>query len=316
MDATGAGADAGPATKHTSPESDEVHLMGREPAATDGNIETVKRANAIRHLVEMADVATDHLRLRDTDIGWPLAELWVTGELLGSADPIETGEVVLLLDVSADELPWLARHPAGEWVGERLLLGKRAVPLVVSALGVAGVEPGAPPPCQILDCCRRALHEAVIEALRSQRFDDLAIVEPSPAELAEQLGVELDAARRHLRSMVDQYWSDGWRREHKGYDESPEDHLWRAARAVSLLLDAVGDPGVSDGVGRHASDRGLGVKHRAAAGGDACAFLGRIRVRCRHDSSPDRRVTRFFPRWRSAMPHVRPDRRLVRQPAQ
>ena len=30
-----------------------------------------------------------------------------------------------------------------------------------------------------------------------------------------------------------------WRRAHKGLDESPEDHLWRAARAVADLLDAL-----------------------------------------------------------------------------
>jgi hypothetical protein len=206
-----------------------------------GNTGGVKRANAIRHLVEMADVASDHLSLRDTDIGWPLEELWVTGELLGSADSIDKGEVVLLLDLPADDLPWLAKHPTGEWVGERLRLGKRPFfwwyrPSVWPAWNQEHRRLAR------FWTAAGGRDEAVIESLRSRRFDDLAIVEPSPAELAEQLGVELDAARRHLRLMLDQYWNDRWRREHKGYDESPEDHLWRAARAVSLLLDAVGDP--------------------------------------------------------------------------
>jgi hypothetical protein len=35
----------------------------------------VKRSTAIRHLVEMAEVATDRLRLRPTEIGWPLDEM-------------------------------------------------------------------------------------------------------------------------------------------------------------------------------------------------------------------------------------------------
>ena len=85
----------------------------------------MKRSTAIRHLEEMAGVASERLRLRETDIGWPLEELWVTGDLLGLADTLEAGSVVLVLDVPAGELPWLARHPAGEWVGDQLRLGRR-----------------------------------------------------------------------------------------------------------------------------------------------------------------------------------------------
>ena len=39
--------------------------------------------------------------------------------------------------------------------------------------------------------------------------------------------------------MVQRYWDRDWRRQHKGYDESPEDHLWRAAAAVSEMQDAL-----------------------------------------------------------------------------
>jgi hypothetical protein len=38
---------------------------------------------------------------------------------------LTTGSVVLVLHVPADELPRLARHATGEWVGDQLLLGKR-----------------------------------------------------------------------------------------------------------------------------------------------------------------------------------------------
>jgi hypothetical protein len=85
----------------------------------------VKRSTTIRHLVEMAEVATERMRLRETDIGWPLEEMWMTGELLGFADPIETRAVVLVLDLPAEDLPWLILHPAGEWVGDQLRLRKR-----------------------------------------------------------------------------------------------------------------------------------------------------------------------------------------------
>ena len=62
----------------------------------------------------MADVAADRRRLRDTDLGWPLEELWVTGDLLEHRSELEMGSVVLVLDLAPEELPWLATHPAAE----------------------------------------------------------------------------------------------------------------------------------------------------------------------------------------------------------
>lgn len=73
----------------------------------------------------MADVANDRLLLRDSELGWPLEELWVGGDLLGHRSGLEAGAVVLVLDLPPEELPWLAMHPAAEWVGAQLRLGKR-----------------------------------------------------------------------------------------------------------------------------------------------------------------------------------------------
>ena len=47
--------------------------------------------------------------------------------------------------------------------------------------------------------------------------------------------------------MLARYWELAWRREHKAFGESPEDHLWRAATAVSEITDAL-DEIVDDGV--------------------------------------------------------------------
>ena len=40
----------------------------------------------------MAEVATDRLRLRPTEVGWPLDEMWATGALLEPADDIDHDE--------------------------------------------------------------------------------------------------------------------------------------------------------------------------------------------------------------------------------
>ena len=206
-------------------------LSGRDDGA-------VKPSTTIRHLVEMAEVATERIRLRETDIGWPLEEMWVTGELLGLADTVETGAVVLVLDLPAEDLSWLALHPAGEWVGDQLRLGKRPLRWCYRPLtwpvwnhehrrlvrfwsAVAGLD------------------LAVVEALRSRRLDRLTVVEPSVDELAEQLREELAVSRRHLGAMLDTYWDLDWRRHHTGHDESPEHHLWRAATAVTDIWAAL-----------------------------------------------------------------------------
>jgi broad specificity phosphatase PhoE len=55
------------------------------------------------------------------------------------------------------------------------------------------------------------------------------------------LRAELAVSREHLRSVLEGYWDRDWRRRHKGYGESPEDHLWRAATAVEEMRDADGN---------------------------------------------------------------------------
>lgn len=198
----------------------------------------MKRSTAIGHLIEMAEVATERLRLRDTDIGWPLEEMWVTGDLLGLADTLEAAAVVLVLDLPAEELPWLALHPAGEWVGDQLRLGKRPLRWCYRPLTwpVWNHEHRRLARFWSAD---GGLDTNVVEVLRSRRLDRLAVVEPSVDELAEQLPTELAVARLHLGAVLDTYWDHDWRRRHSGHDESPEDHLWRAATAVSDIWAAL-----------------------------------------------------------------------------
>lgn len=198
----------------------------------------MKVATAVRNLVEMAEAANDGLRLRDTEIGWPLEELWVTGDLLDGPAELEWATVVLVLDVPTDELPWMARHPAGEWVGDRLRLGKRPLlwdyrPSVYPAWNARHRR--------VLRfwSASHGLDAAAVNALRDRRVEDLAVVDPADDELAAQLTTELEASRRHLHQILDQYWERDWRRDHKGHDTNPEDHLWRAAEAVREIESAL-----------------------------------------------------------------------------
>jgi hypothetical protein len=146
----------------------------------------------------MADVAADHLRLRDTDLGWPLEELWVTGDLLEGRSELEAGSVVLVLDLVPEELPWLATHPAAEWVGAELRLGKR--PFLWS------YRPALWPVWNHRHrrvarfwSAPSGIEAAVLDALGAGRVDDAPILEPSTDELVDQLTLEFDASAQHLR---------------------------------------------------------------------------------------------------------------------
>lgn len=196
-----------------------------------GQTDAVKRSTAVRHLVEMAAVATDRLPLRQTEIGWPLDEMWVGGALLEPADEIDHGTIVLMIDLQPDELPWLAVHPTAEWIGEQLRLGKRPISWIY--------RPTAWPAWNVRNqqvtrfwSADSGLDHAGIDALRSGATADL--VEPDRREMDEQLAVELKAAKAHLRSILERYWDQEWRRDNRRHT-SPEDQLWRAATAVNEL---------------------------------------------------------------------------------
>jgi hypothetical protein len=198
----------------------------------------MKRQTALGHLTEIALEASQHLQFRDSEIGWPLEELWVTGELLGLADTVEVGSVVLVLDVPPEQMPWLALNGAGEWAGQQLRLGKRPLlwryrPLAWPAWNHEHRR------LVRFWSASSGLDDSVVDALRSRRLERVEVVQPSPPQLIRQLRRELPFSRRHLRETVARYWDRDWRREHKGFDASPEDHLWRASAAVSQILDAL-----------------------------------------------------------------------------
>src|SRR5262249_10008456 len=155
--------------------------------------------------------------------------MWAAGELLCDAESIEDVSVVLLLDLPARELPWIAAHPAGEWVSECLRLGKRPVrwwyrPQTWPAWNPAhrrvirfGSDQGG---CD----------DDVIGALRERH--PLSAAEPCLEERQVQLHEELALSRRHLAAVLDQYHDRDWRRQHQGFGIYPENHLWRAAQSV------------------------------------------------------------------------------------
>jgi hypothetical protein len=196
----------------------------------------VKYATAVRHLREMADVANESLGFRDSPFGWPLEELWVGGKLLQFPQELESGSVVLVLDLPVKKLPWLHEQRDVGWVAERLRLGKRPY--------VWACRPAGWPAWNCRDrrvvrfwTAEQGVHDEVIDAFSERDGAALTVVEPSDQELAEQLRNELAVSWEHLRYVLDHYEDRPWRDRNRVYPT--DDPLWRAAQGVREIEDAV-----------------------------------------------------------------------------
>jgi hypothetical protein len=127
---------------------------------------------------------------------------------------------------------------AGEWAGELLRLGKRPLPWCYRSSRWP-VWNHANRRLVRFWSAEDGTEDAVLDALRTGQLGRLDVVEPSADALAEQLRVDLAASLAHLREVTDHYWDHDWRRTQTGVDGSPEDHLWRAAMAVTEIQDAL-----------------------------------------------------------------------------
>lgn len=194
----------------------------------------MKRSTAIRHLVEVANEATEIEKLQRPAFDLGLEELWVAGELLdGNAAP-DFGTVVGMLDVAPQELPWMALHPSGEWVFDRLRLGKRPL--------IGYYRPMAWP-------AWNARHRGVVRFWSATDGRDVEVIEQlqtgtvvvseaaTDNEVRNQLLEERAVGEAHLRRIVDTYWEGDWRREHRG--QRAEDMLWRASAGLIEIDDAL-----------------------------------------------------------------------------
>lgn len=198
----------------------------------------MKRSSAVRHLVEMATVSTDLLGLRDTSGGWPVEQLWVAGDLLTGSSAVEHNQVVVVLDVPAEELLWLAWYPGAAWFDDQLRLEKRPFDWAYRALSWPVWNYRHRRLARFWSA-EDGLDQDVINALNKGHPEKVEVAEPTMRALAEQLNTELPLSRQHLRHILEHYWDGDWRRTRRGFENTPEDHLWRAARAVTEMQDAL-----------------------------------------------------------------------------
>ncbi|MGH9031924.1 MAG: DUF7711 family protein [Acidimicrobiia bacterium] len=175
-------------------------------------------------------ITADLDRLAGFDEDFLLEEAWVFGELLDGPDQPDVVSLALVVDLPAEEVTWCARPASAEALASSLRFEKYPLrwfwrPMVWPVWNHA---------------INRAVRfwskgagtdMAALDALVRRRFEDLTVVAPPDAgALRGQLVIDFEAARLHLRQVVDRYDDPGWRREHKGFGVYPEDHLWWAAK--------------------------------------------------------------------------------------
>lgn len=169
-----------------------------------------------------------------------LLEAYVFGQLLEGADPVERLEVVLVLDLPAEEVRWGAHPPGADWLVRDLRLDKGGYAYVWRSRHDPVWNHHIRGPVRFWSV--DGADEEVLNALSERRFGDLPRVTAEPAEVRARTLAELDAALARLRDVHRNYWERGWRREHQGAYRYPENELWDAVDGYLDLLDGAPPP--------------------------------------------------------------------------
>ena len=172
---------------------------------------------------------------------WPpgdpfLLEAYVFGDVLEGADPLESVEVALVINLPPEKVPWESSPHGTSWLADRLRLDKGG--FAYWWRSYLGPVPNHHIREPVRFWSQKGPDETVLQALAGRRFGGLARLAPSPQAGREQLAEELAAALSRLRAVHASYWDYDWRREHRGSGRYPEHHLWEAVQGYLDLYDA------------------------------------------------------------------------------
>jgi hypothetical protein len=196
---------------------------------------TMKRSTVISRLNDIADGLDRAVQWSDVTV----VSGYVFGGLLEPAAQLERIELALLVAEPPETVPWMARPARLEALAELLRLPK----LPVSWWG----RPAAWPVWN--HTISRAVRfwsaqggrdQRALDGLAAGRLEQVAVEAPTNrGELAAQVLVERDVARRYLVTVTESFYEPDWRRDHRGGGIYPAHHLWAATSAYLELDDAL-----------------------------------------------------------------------------
>lgn len=190
---------------------------------------------AVEKLRVLADACQSTTRL---PVDEPfLQEAYVFGDVLDGADPVESVQVALALDLSPEEVPWCSQPAGTAGLVDSLRLDKGGFAYWWRSRHEPVWNHVIRDPVRFWSL--GGTDESVLDALRDRRFAELPRVSASPADLRQRVKLELGRALSQLHTVDQKYWDRDWRGEHRGGGRYPENHLWEAVDGYLDLLEAV-----------------------------------------------------------------------------
>ena len=166
-----------------------------------------------------------------------LRAVYTFGDVLAGKDPLEDVQVVVAVNLTPAELPWVAEFDGSEWLARELRLSKGGYEYYWRSYLDPAWNHHIQGPVRVWSI-EHGLDQEALAALETRDFGSLNRLVPDPVDARLQLRDDLDAALRHLRDVRDKYWDYGWRREHRGNGRYPENWLWEAVEGYLDTLDA------------------------------------------------------------------------------
>ena len=173
---------------------------------------------------------------------WPpdepfLKAVYVFGDVLDGADPLEAVHVEVAINLPPAEVPWSSNPHGTEWLATQLRLSKGGFEYWWRSHLDPAWNHYVRGPVRIWSASGGAETDA-LNALAARDFGALRRLTPSPVDERLQYRDDLDAALAHLREVRDQYWDRDWRRDRRGNGRYPENELWEAVEGYLHTLDA------------------------------------------------------------------------------
>jgi hypothetical protein len=198
----------------------------------------MRRSTAVNQVVGFVDEAEELHRHAAGLVDATLAQLWAGGAILEDAERIDTYDVVLVLDAPATDVTWLALHPAGESISDRLRLTK-----VRATWFLRSTEHGVHNH-RLRELVRvwtpDGPDDAVLDRLLRGELAPTDISRPpDDATMAAQFGDRAGAVPAAPRHDARQLPRPRLATRSQGLRRLPEDHLWRGAQAVREITDTL-----------------------------------------------------------------------------
>lgn len=195
----------------------------------------MKWSRAIHHLEELAHACSDMTTRPAAIFPLRVSALWSFGDVLATPKDLDNLEVVLAVDLPAQDVAWCSAPAGAEHWSTASGLSKRPVVARWRSTRAPLWNHKIRGPLLIWDEVGGVAADA-LGALRDGMAQDLRLPEPTPQELASRLTAELAVSLGALQSSTDAYEE---RRFSPGKLAPVGDALWRASAGYLDVLAAL-----------------------------------------------------------------------------